>query len=232
MLSRCLLLAVLIVTPTLAWAQCDEPYDAFLTATYDGTAIQGRLSLGHGRTWGPSICRGNAVAFDVFRTALGYQCGPEVRVTDPPIPWPVSEDDVFEITFIDPGVSPNTAYRYDARPVDAERNPAQGTGSVWGYGVVGVALLAHGLLEQSDFPWVNVGGCPGECFVTGLVTGLEVPWNELPLGSTVNLYGSSVYVIHQFNVWSTALWGTSISPSGCLVAVESLGWSTVKRLFK
>ena len=237
LLSCCCFLVVLIATPTLARAQCDEfygVYDAFLTATFDGAAMQVRLSLGCGRSWWPTTGRGNAVAFDVFRRTLGYECGPEERVTDQPLAWPVTEDDVFEITFTDASVTPNTAYRYEARPVDAERNPARGeqVSGVWGYGVAGVALLAHGQLLQDDFPWVNVGECPGECFVSALVTGPGLSETPLPWGSTVNLYGSSVYVNHDFNIWSTYLWVTSINPAQCIVAVESVKWGMVKRLFR
>ena len=234
LLQSWFLLAGLIVTPTLAWGQCVEFYDAFLGATYDGTAMQLLLSVGH-RNMGPGTCRGNAVAFDVFRTTLGYACGPEERVTDQPIAWPVTEGaEVFEVNLTDPDVTSDTAYRYEARPVDAERNPAQGelVGSVWGYGVVGVALLAHGRLWEGDNFTVRLEGCPDECLPTGLVSVPGVTWEEVPWGSTVEVYGNGVSPRYYSNTWLPFLEGTSISPAPCLVAVAPVGWSALKRLYK
>ena len=122
--TRCLLLllaplAVHSFSPLSAWGQC--PYRDFVlgyvSATYDGSAMQVRLDLEHGY-WFPGTARGNAVAFDIFRTELGHECGPVERVTDEPIPWP-TECDSFVVTVTDPNASLDTAYAYDARPVDA-----------------------------------------------------------------------------------------------------------------
>jgi hypothetical protein len=230
--SSVLLVAVLIATPTFTWGQGDACYDAYLQATYDGAAMQLLLSVGN-RNFGPMICRGNAVAFDVFRKTLGYECGSEERVTDEPLAWPVTADPVFEVGFTDPDVTSDTAYRYEARAVDAERNPAQGImppfgGSVWGYGVVGVALLAHAQLFWGDNFTLSVNSCPGECFADGLVRATP----ELPLGTTLLLYGNRVDVDYQSNLWWPLLVLTSTSPAPCIVAVEPARWSTVKRLYK
>jgi len=219
-----------LLLPTCASGQC---YTALLEATYDGTTMEIAFRVGF-LGWGPAICRGNAVAFDLYRSTLGYECGAEERVTEQPIPiaWPADELGVFETSCADPGVTLNTAYRYEARLVDPERNPAQDTGSVRGYGVAGVALLAHGQLGQQDFPLVDVLGCPGECFVpAGIVTGSGLN-GSLPFGSTVDLYGSNIYMWKPGDYWQTALWVTSISPSECLVAVEPVSWAALKRLYK
>lgn len=229
-LPSCLLPAVLLVTPTFSWGQA-EFYDAYLVATYDGSAMQLLLSLGH-RNMGPGTCRGNAVGFDVFRRTLGYECGSEKRLTDEPIPWPVTGNPGFEVSFADPDVAPNTAYRYEARPVDAERNPAEGAlvTSVWGYGVVGVALLAHGQLVLGDNFNVIVGTCPDECFPACLLTGISV--SDEQLESTVELYGNGVNVESYSNQWNPQLYCTSISPAPCPLAVEHVGWSALKVLYK
>jgi hypothetical protein len=229
------LLGVLMLTPTFARGQCNEEefYDAFLRATHDGTAMQLLLSVGH-RNFGPGFWRGNAVAFDVFRRTLGHECGPEERVTDQPLPWPCMEGPgVFEVHFSDPDVTPDTAYEYEVRTVDAERNPAQGLVQppVRGYGVVGVALLAHGQLVEGDNFTVMLAGCPAECFPTGLSSVSPVEFG-LPWGTTVNLYGDGVSEHYYSNLWLPSFHVTSISPATCLVAVEPVRWSTLKRLYK
>jgi len=227
--SSCLFLAVLIVTPTFAWGQ-DQFYDAYLLATHDGTAMQLLLSLGQ-RNFGPGTTRGNAVAFDVFRSTMGHECGPEERVTDQPIAWPVVQGPGnFEVSFTDPNVIPNTAYRYEARPVDAARSPAQGmlVSSVWGYGIVGVALLGHGELIPFDNFTVYVHTCQSECFPDGLVVGTSL----MQLGTTVILYGNRVGLTSQSNLWYPEFFATSANQAPCLVAVEPVGWSALKSLYK
>ena len=228
-----LFVVLLMLVPARARGQCDEQeyFDAFLRATYDGTAMQLLLSVGH-RTFGPGFFRGNAVAFDVFRRVLGYECGPEARVTDQPLPWPCTEGPgVFEVRFSDPDVTTDTAYEYSVRPVDAQRDPAQGTFEtpVRGYGVVGVALLAHGQLDEGDNFTVIIGTCPGECFPIGLVFPAQV---GLPWGTTVNLYGDGVTEVYYSNLWIPSFHATSIVPALCIVAVEPVHWGTLKRLYK
>lgn len=226
-------LAVLILAPATAWGQCDDCYDAYLLATYDGSAMQLRLSLGH-RNMGPMTCRGNAVGFDVYRKVLGYECGTEERVTAEPIAWPTAECPApADVSFADPNVTPDTAYWYEARPVDAERNPAEGGGvsPVRGVGVAGAALLAHGSAQLGDNFNVIVGECPGECFPLAIVRVSGVDWNE-HLGDTVAVSGNNVGVEYYSNMWVTLVEGTSVRPALCVVAVERTAWGTVKRLYE
>jgi hypothetical protein len=231
--SLLLALAGLILTSTSARGQCRDCYDAYLLATYDGSAMQLRLSLGH-RIFGPSTCRGNAVGFDVYRKTLGYECGAEVRVTDEPIAWPTVECSASaDVSFTDPNVTLDTAYGYEARPVDAERNPAQGeqVSPVWGVGVAGTALLAHGLVHQGDNFNVIVDPCPGECTASGIVRMSGVDWAAL-WGNTVEVYGNNVGVEYYSNLWLTMMEGTSVRPALCVVSVERTGWGAVKVLYK
>jgi len=87
----------------------------------------------------------------------------------------------------------------------------------------------HGQIDAYDNFQVYLGGCPGECFPSGLVYPAE--WG-LPFGTTVELYGTGVGVVHMSELWILALWGTSMTPSTCLVAVQPVAWSTLKRLYK
>jgi hypothetical protein len=226
-------LAVLIFAPASAWGQCDDCYDAYLLATYDGSAMQLRLSLGH-RNMGPMTCRGNAVGFDVYRKTLGYECGAEQRVTDEPIAWPTAECPApAEASFTDPNVTLDVAYRYEARPVDAERNPAAGenVSPIWGVGVAGTALLAHGPVYLGDNFNVTVWDCPGECFGWAIVRMSGVDWDE-HWGNSVEIYGSNVGVEYYSNLWVTMVEGTSVRPALCVVAVERTAWGAVKRLYR
>ncbi len=233
--SYCLLpvLALLILPPTSAWGQCDDCFDAYLLATFDGSAMQLRLSLGH-RNMGPMTCRGNAVGFDVFRKTLGYQCGIEERVTDEPIAWPAVECNApFEASFVDPDVTLNTAYEYEARPVDAERNPAVGeqVSPILGFGVAGTAALARGSVFLGDNFNVIIDPCRGQCFPSGVVYIAGFNWDE-HLGNTVTVYGSGVSVTYYSNLWVTLLEGTSVSPASCANAVKPMRWGAVKSLYK
>ena len=231
------ILALLILYPTAALGQC--PYRdlviGYFLATYDGSAMQLRLDLENGLWW-PGTHRGNAVAFDVFRRELGYDCGPEVRLTDEPIAWP-TECEAFVADLTDPDVSIDTAYEYEARPVDANRNPAgpAGSGQVVDafrtYGVAGTALLAHGYLEPGDNFTRFVSTCPGECLADGVML---VPEQSEPfdLQRPVLVYGNRAGVTHYSNGWATTIYGTSVSNAPCLVAVEPTAWGTVKRLYR
>jgi hypothetical protein len=237
LLQACLLpvgasvLALLILRPTPASGQCPyrDAVTGYVLATYDGTAMQVRLDLENGLWW-PGTNRGNAVGFDIFRKQLGYECGPQVRVTAEPIAWP-TECEVFEATLTDPDVALDTAYEYEARPVDAGRNPAQGEGvySIQSYGVAGTALLAHGHLTQGDNFMMFVDSCPSECLAGGLLW----PDGSEPFDPTrpVLVYGNRVGVTHYSNGWATTLFATSVRNAPCLVAVESVEWGTVKRLY-
>ncbi len=233
--SRSLLpvLAVLILAPASAWGQCDDCYDAYLLAAYDGSAMQLRLSLGR-RNMGPMTCRGNAVGFDVYRKTLGHECGAEERVTVEPIAWPTADCAApADVNFTDPNVTLDTAYWYEARPVDAERNPAEGEGvsPVRGVGVAGTALLAHGPASLGDNFNVIVGGCPGECFPSAIVRVSGVDWDE-HWGNTVAVYGNNAGVEYYSNMWVTMVEGTSVRPAPCVVAVERTAWGAVKGLYK
>jgi hypothetical protein len=193
--------------------------------------MQLQLSLGH-RTFA-NICRGNAVGFDVYRRTVGYTCGEEERITDQPIAWGGECDAPAELSFTDPGVlNPNTVYQYEARPVDAFRQPAQGdlAASVWGYGVVGTAVVAHGEPVLGDNFQVFVWVCPGECMPGGIVDVPGIDWAEY-FGTTVTVLGQSASVVYYSNGWMPQFAGTSVSPSRCLVGVESVGWGAVKRLY-
>lgn len=221
----------LILLPTSVRAQCHfgDCFDAYLVATYDGSAMQLRLSLGH-RTFGPLVCRGNAVGFDVYRKTIGYLCGPEERVTDQPIAWVAECDAEIDLSFTDPNVKLDTGYQYEARPVDAERNPAQGDGvsSILGYGVAGTAVVAHGEVWPSDNFTTYAGSCPEECFPGGLV---DAPSIYEYWGTTVTIIATEASVRYHSNLWVTLFHGSSVNRSRCLVAVEDVDWSAVKRIY-
>jgi hypothetical protein len=89
-------------------------------------------------------------------------------------------------------------------------------------------LLAHGQLLPGDNFTLIVQPCPGECFATGLVCGTP----ETPLGTALHLYGNGVGVEYQSNLWNPLLYITSMSSASCLVAVEPVGWSALKSLYK
>ena len=231
---RVLALAVLVGTPASTRAQC---YDAYLVGWYDGAVVQLRLNVGQ-RTFA-NVCRyNNVVAFDVFRTALGPQCGPDVRITDQPIPWPAQPDNqtvVLELE--DPGVVANTGYRYEARPVDAERNPAGGLEPIYGYAVVGVAPMIHGEVHPECgpvTPCLQVAGvCPDECFAWGIVRVPDELSGQVGTGTPLLLYVNAVTVTGPLvNQWWPVFSVVSGRIAPCVVAVAPLAWGSVKRLYR
>jgi hypothetical protein len=113
---------------------------------------------------------------------LGFECGAEERVTDGPIAWPIADcPATAEVSFTDPDVTLNTAYGYEARPVDADRNPAEGAfaSPIRGYGVAGTAVLTHGAVRLGDNFRTVTDTCPGECFPWALLDIPGVEWGDL-----------------------------------------------------
>lgn len=232
-LASVLALTILQAAPASGQCPYREVVIGYFLATYDGSAMQLRLDLENGYWW-PGTHRGNAVAFDVFRKKLGYECGPEERVTGEPIPW-ATECEAFVANLTDPNVPLDTAYAYEARPVDADRNPAQAppgqvVDSFRTYGVAGTALLAHGYLNQGDNFTLFVNSCPNECLGSGLLR--PTRYDTFDLASPVVVYGDRVGVEYYSNGLATTLYATSVTNSQCLIAVEPVEWSTVKRLYK
>jgi len=122
------------------------------------------------------------------------------------MPWPCTEGPgVFEIHF--------QRSRRDAEYGVSIRGPARRCGAQpgtrpgdagWGYGVVGVALVGHGQLDEGDNFTVILGGCPGECFPAAMLPPEQV---GQPLGTTVEVYGDGFSEVYYSNMWLRGLRG-------------------------
>ena len=103
---------------------------------------------------------------------------------------------------------------------------------MWGFGVAGVALLARGQLQTADNFMLSVLPCPDECFATGVLYTTQEAYQHWDEGNTVSMYGNHVGVTYTSNMWAPLLNVTSFQVGPCLVAVEPVEWSALKRLYR
>ena len=140
------------------------PDFAYLTGRYDGSALQLEIRIladGYG---------GAAVGLDLYRSTFSLLgCDPPVRITDQPIPYPNLPYPV-SLQFTDAGVTPGAGYHYEARPVDAQRNPVEQSFPIFGSATTGPALLAQARVYLD--PYGGLTGyfllpCPQSCMADG-----------------------------------------------------------------
>ncbi len=222
-----LLLALLCGSASTTMAQF--PNYAYLKGQYDGNALQLEIRVLRNQDIG------TAVALDVYRGTLGLSaCGPEVRITNEPIPWP-SAPFPASVTLADDGVAPATTYWYRLRPVDAQRNAAAISSSF--LATTGVALLSHAYVYFDMYGSPNgywAQPCPQECVADGLLQ-TPLPAELIPYVDTSTyllLYGEVVGVVSGYNSFWPLLRIDHAQPSMCLVAVAPAPWSSVKRLYR
>lgn len=228
--TAALLLGILCGTTSTVRAQ-DFPDFAFVTGGYDGSALQLEIRI----LW--DGYRGAAVALDVYRSSYGLLgCGPEVRITDQPVPYP-GPPYPASVRLTDAGVSPGTGYFYEARLVDARRNPVEQSLPIFGSATTGVALLAQAKVYFDRYGglmgyWLI--GCPQACMPEGPLES-PLPNDLMPYvdtDTTLLLYGEVVDMVLAYNFFSPRLRIDHAQPAKCVVEIAPSSWSSVKHLYR
>lgn len=219
--------ALLCGMASTAVAGSDALY-AYLKGDYDGSAVQIEIRIFRDEY------RGDGVALDVYRSALGLLgCGPEIRITDHPIPCPSAFP--TSVTLTDASVTPGTGYKYDVRVVDAQRNPVGWSLPIGGFATTGVALISHGMLFFDPFGGIGYGLqiCEAGCLADGHL--LHPPDELLQYVDTdtrLLLYGEVVGVGYAPQAWLATLRIDHGRPSSCVVDVAPATWGSAKRLYR
>ena len=143
----------------------------------------------------------------------------------------------MSLQLTDAGVSPGAGYHYQARPVDAQRNPVETPFPIVGSATTGPALLAQ---AQVFFdPYGGLTGyfllpCPQSCMADGILE-RPLPDELLPYvdtGTTLLLYGEVTGTASGYNSFFPKLRIDHAQPATCVVEVAPASWSLVKRMYR
>jgi hypothetical protein len=191
--------------------------------------------------WNTTCWPDQVVGIDIYRRGLGIRCGDDFRITATPLPWtenPIPGNGAYvRAEIIDPTAQPNTAYRYLARAVDAERDPVAGNPDApMGMATTGEALVAHGRLAMvpagCTSSEIRIFDCDAECFHPYLrVPSVPAEFQHYVDSATQLLIYGEVATARDCNFLAPFLRLTRAVPAECVLGIEPVTWSSVKRLY-
>lgn len=245
-IPRAVLFAIVIVSFHAAATAAQQPIVFSASAT--GSVQEGDLHLSlyfETKHFSTNTWFQTPHAIDLYRRAIGYDCGDFERISDEPIPWTWDPSIEFEknVDYIDVSTTDATVYEYMIRAVDSDRLPIrEDPDASLGYVTCGEALIGHGELTMGSawcmLPYGSLhpiyqNTCLNECFPQlGNVYGAGVlePYAD---GQTVRLYGQ-IYMTHNACEPGHFALGTvtRVEPYECLVGVDAKTWSNSKRLYR
>jgi hypothetical protein len=247
------LLSLFAFALMLCSASAQEGYGYFVDGRVVGTLETDGLHLQiefDDHPWGGVFWASAPAGIDVYRRAIGPDCGQWERITNESVVWDWIDNPggvAMSFELVDASTSAGHGYLYQARAVDANRDAVPENGNVYlGVATNGVALLAHGMLDAG----------PGSCGLSYVptVTHCESDWYSYPdnicyppllfattpeisiyinTGTSLLLYGVIDGVISPCGVNETvARFSLAVPTSSCVVNAETRTWGSIKAIYR